>query len=466
MSLHKLSAGRGYDYLIRQVAALDATHRGRSDLASYYAERGETPGRWLGRGIAGIDGLEVGDVVTGEQMRLLFAEGRHPLADQASPGGPELLGVPFRSVEGVERPFRQELRARYAAHAKSLGLSRRAALPGEVRARIRTDLAREWFREVEGRDPKGDLELTSAVTRWSRPMPAPVGGYDLTFSPVKSVSALWALAEPRCTPCSAAADTPTTSTSPALTLPTWSTTAPSSSACTSRPPTRRCTASSSAATCRSPPPPLAPTSDRRRVENDSSCDQLSDLTTRPARTVDPGRRHPGGKGRFLRPRLSAGARRGQGRSDVGCSTLTAPPRRQHRWPRRNRRSLSTNSLNGQPVSLDIAVSGSSSIKGRAPPGRRRVSWLRYGPRRTTACLTLILSSAVPMGVWVLSSGSRAPIGRLTAARRTVRPLRPLLRGSASSTPCSWCDSHRRPALSAFPPGWLLALTWPAPAPRH
>jgi hypothetical protein len=43
MSLHKLSAGHGYDYLIRQVAALDATHRGRTDLASYYTERGETP---------------------------------------------------------------------------------------------------------------------------------------------------------------------------------------------------------------------------------------------------------------------------------------------------------------------------------------------------------------------------------------------------------------------------------------
>jgi hypothetical protein len=28
MSLHKLSAGCGYDYLIRQVAALDATYGG------------------------------------------------------------------------------------------------------------------------------------------------------------------------------------------------------------------------------------------------------------------------------------------------------------------------------------------------------------------------------------------------------------------------------------------------------
>jgi hypothetical protein len=55
MSLHKLSAGHGYDYLIRQVAALDATHRARTDLASYYAERGacrgfqKTPGQPGGR---------------------------------------------------------------------------------------------------------------------------------------------------------------------------------------------------------------------------------------------------------------------------------------------------------------------------------------------------------------------------------------------------------------------------------
>jgi hypothetical protein len=36
MSLHKLTAGSGYDYLTRQVAALDATDKGRSGLASYH----------------------------------------------------------------------------------------------------------------------------------------------------------------------------------------------------------------------------------------------------------------------------------------------------------------------------------------------------------------------------------------------------------------------------------------------
>ena len=52
MGLHKLTAGDGYLYLIRQVAAADATDRGRPSLADYYTSKGETPGRWMGRGLA------------------------------------------------------------------------------------------------------------------------------------------------------------------------------------------------------------------------------------------------------------------------------------------------------------------------------------------------------------------------------------------------------------------------------
>ena len=44
MSIHKLTAGSGYDYLTRQVAALDVTEKGHIGLASYYTERGESPG--------------------------------------------------------------------------------------------------------------------------------------------------------------------------------------------------------------------------------------------------------------------------------------------------------------------------------------------------------------------------------------------------------------------------------------
>ena len=39
MSMHKLTAGSGYDYLTRQVAALDATDKGHVGLADYEPPR-------------------------------------------------------------------------------------------------------------------------------------------------------------------------------------------------------------------------------------------------------------------------------------------------------------------------------------------------------------------------------------------------------------------------------------------
>ena len=82
MSLHKLTAGDGYEYLTRQVAAMDSTEKGHTGLASYYTQNGETPGVWVGSGMAGIEGLDAGDPVTAEQMRFLFGSGHHPLARQ------------------------------------------------------------------------------------------------------------------------------------------------------------------------------------------------------------------------------------------------------------------------------------------------------------------------------------------------------------------------------------------------
>ena len=99
MSIHKLTAGSGYDYLTRQVAALDATEKGHTGLASYYTERGETPGVWIGSGMDGIDGLTAGDPVTAEQMRALFGCGLHPLAElrQQQLEGPDLTHVTSRT---------------------------------------------------------------------------------------------------------------------------------------------------------------------------------------------------------------------------------------------------------------------------------------------------------------------------------------------------------------------------------
>jgi conjugative relaxase-like TrwC/TraI family protein len=98
MSLHKLTAGSGYDYLTRQVAALDATEKGHTGLASYYTQRGETPGVWVGSGMDGIDGLTVGDPLAAEQMRALFGCGLHPLAElrQQQLEGPDLTDQDFQ----------------------------------------------------------------------------------------------------------------------------------------------------------------------------------------------------------------------------------------------------------------------------------------------------------------------------------------------------------------------------------
>ena len=97
MSLHKLTAGSGYTYLTRQVAAHDRAGGPRTSLASYYADEGETPGRWVGSGVTGIDDLAVGDEVTAEQMRLLFGFGLHPLADQREE---QLQGPGLRRCQG------------------------------------------------------------------------------------------------------------------------------------------------------------------------------------------------------------------------------------------------------------------------------------------------------------------------------------------------------------------------------
>ena len=105
-SLKKLAAGSGYEYLTEQVAAYDSTELGRTPLADYYAAKGEAPGRWLGSGLVGIDGLRPGEVVSAEQMKNLFGEGCHPVTGAAhgrrfgegSVAGFELTFSPAKSV--------------------------------------------------------------------------------------------------------------------------------------------------------------------------------------------------------------------------------------------------------------------------------------------------------------------------------------------------------------------------------
>jgi conjugative relaxase-like TrwC/TraI family protein len=206
MSIHKLSAGSGYDYLTRQVAALDGTEKGHVGLASYYTERGETPGAWIGSGMADIDGLNGGDPVTAEQMRALFGAGMHPLAAKrleqlgtadltdASIKVATQLGAPFRIYAGDVSSFRAEVAKRIAAR-QAVGEQMNEPVSQADRARIRTEVAQEFFRKRHGRDPIDAREIAAIIAKESRTRTQTVAGYDLTFSPVKSVSTLWAVAD-------------------------------------------------------------------------------------------------------------------------------------------------------------------------------------------------------------------------------------------------------------------------------
>jgi len=249
MSLHKLTAGDGYTYLTRQVAACDATHRGRDGLSDYYSEKGESPGVWLGHGADGLSqflaptetmtatsplgrealaaapsapaaaaaaaarvGAHVatgtglaGRQVSETQMLALFGEGRHPDADAIEKHliaeghsarvvlAATRLGSPYKLVNGPGG-FRVELARRFEQANADAGLPRDWPIPEAERAAIRTALGREMFTAQYGRAPTGARELSGLLARASRQQSTAVAGYDLTFTPVKSVSALWALA--------------------------------------------------------------------------------------------------------------------------------------------------------------------------------------------------------------------------------------------------------------------------------
>ncbi|MFI6956457.1 MobF family relaxase [Nocardia sp. NPDC050408] len=211
-TIHKVVAGNGYQYYLRNVAANDNPARGRSSLADYYSAHGEAPGRWHGTGLGPL-GITTGDEVTEEQMKSLFGLGRHPNADvietavydeQIRLGAKHKdaaraadkssrLGNPFRVYAEVSE-FRKRCAQAFEQHNIVHGSDPHDAIPDTERARIRTTVATQMFTETYDRAPLNERELSGWVAQNSRPNTTAVAGFDITFSPVKSVSVLWALA--------------------------------------------------------------------------------------------------------------------------------------------------------------------------------------------------------------------------------------------------------------------------------
>lgn len=222
MTLHKLTAGDGYLYLVRQVAAADSTERGRSSLADYYSAKGESPGRWMGRGLAALSDtgarevsdavrhqvwtVEDGSVVTEEQMKALFGLGLHPNAEKITEHVSGRLGVqPSIAAAQLGRQFAvrdessefvRRVGKAFREHNTEAGVAANASIDDDVRAGIRTRVATELFTEQYDRAPADARELSGFIARATRARTTAVAGYDLTFSPVKSISALWAIAPP------------------------------------------------------------------------------------------------------------------------------------------------------------------------------------------------------------------------------------------------------------------------------
>ncbi|SCC53605.1 MULTISPECIES: MobF family relaxase [unclassified Gordonia (in: high G+C Gram-positive bacteria)] len=221
-TIHKLTAGDGYEYLTKSVAAMDATDKGRVTLADYYSAKGDSPGQWIGSGLEGLSdvgaGLEVseqlvdkrtveaGSMVSAAQMKALFGEGRHPnataieqhaVASSDCRTAEALAATKLGNAYAVynEFPeFLQELAVVFRDHNLARGERWDAVIDDDTRAALRTELGRERFTATYRRPPRDSRELSGFIAQQSRRRQSAVAGYDMTFSPVKSVSALWAVA--------------------------------------------------------------------------------------------------------------------------------------------------------------------------------------------------------------------------------------------------------------------------------
>jgi conjugative relaxase-like TrwC/TraI family protein len=202
MSLHKISSGNAFRYLDHHVDVRLVPGRAAPVyLIDQVDQSGHAPGRWVGSGLPGLRGISAGEVVTSRQLRNLFGDGRQPNAAGAPrpagtrPRDPDLLGNKIRQTSRPSR-LRQVLAQRLIEWNRANGRGDHDQIPGRIVAATRRQAGRELFCATFGREPAEDDELGRYIGREARPPKRGVVGFDLTFSPVKSVSALWAIAEP------------------------------------------------------------------------------------------------------------------------------------------------------------------------------------------------------------------------------------------------------------------------------
>lgn len=157
VSMRVMSAGDGYKYLLKTVAAADGDRPLSTPLTRYYMEDGTPPGRWLGTGVAalGKGEIQVGDRVSEDQLQLLMGTGCDPLTGKQ-------LGLAF--------PAYKSQAERIEARIADLEPTTTPGAKGEAVAQIVAEEPARGTRRA-------------------------VAGFDFTFSIPKAASVLWAVAD-------------------------------------------------------------------------------------------------------------------------------------------------------------------------------------------------------------------------------------------------------------------------------
>lgn len=195
MSFRVVHAGGGYQYLLRSVATNDA-YAGRQQLHDYYAAKGTPPGKWIGSGLRGLrsDNVQPGEVISAEQMSALYGEGLHPDTDEMTMKGTSLdackLGRAFPLYTKND-----ELLADLATAERKFRAEHDRRPTEEERSDIALSVGSQHFENSHGRVAENNREIITWVNAKRNDVRQAVSGFDMTFSPMKSVSALWALAD-------------------------------------------------------------------------------------------------------------------------------------------------------------------------------------------------------------------------------------------------------------------------------
>ncbi|HJX78123.1 MobF family relaxase [Glutamicibacter sp.] len=192
MTLHKLSAGDGYQYYTREVASADELRTADRTLGDYYTVTGHPPGVWGGRG---AKNLGVSGAVNEEQMELLYGLGQHPLTGQIDPQtGAKIeakLGQRYKRFDQFDAVLTKKITTAMGDFTR---LKHREPTADERRI-IRSKAGGQHFYELHGRKPKDKEELSQFISRQTHKGSNAVAGYDMVFSPSKSISYLWGVSD-------------------------------------------------------------------------------------------------------------------------------------------------------------------------------------------------------------------------------------------------------------------------------